>query len=59
MNMKAKRKELNITLEDLSKLTKISKGDLSLIENNKANPTKLTLERIAKALNTDLIILFK
>lgn len=59
MNMKDKRKQLNITLERLSELTSISKGDLSLIENNKANPTKHTLERIAKALKTELIILFK
>lgn len=59
MNMREKRKELNVTLEELAKATEISKGNLSKIENGKGNPTRKTLEAIAKALKTELIILFK
>lgn len=57
--MKEKRKELNMSLDALSEATEISKGNLSKIENGLGNPTKKTLEKIAKALKTELIILFK
>jgi transcriptional regulator with XRE-family HTH domain len=59
MNLKDKRKELNVTLETLAKETEISKGELSRIERGKVNVTIGTLGKIAKALKTELIILFK
>jgi transcriptional regulator with XRE-family HTH domain len=59
MNMKEKRKERKTTLTALAGATNISKGNLSKIENGLGNPTKKTLETIAKALKAELIILFK
>lgn len=55
MNLKAKRKEKKITLDKLSELTGIDKGDLSKIENGKSNPTYKTLQTIAKALKIEIL----
>jgi transcriptional regulator with XRE-family HTH domain len=59
MNMKERRKEMKMSLDDIAEATKISKGNLSKFENGKGNPTIGTLKKIAKALKTELIILFK
>lgn len=51
MNLiKQKRFELGISQNELSNRTKISRTLLSNIENEKANPTTRTLQKIAKAL---------
>jgi transcriptional regulator with XRE-family HTH domain len=59
MNMKEKRKQKKITLDQLSAITKISKGDLSKIENGKGNPTIKTYRKIAAALESEFTINFK
>lgn len=52
MNLiKQKRFELGISQNELSNRTKISRTLLSNIENEKANPTTRTLQKIAKALD--------
>lgn len=59
MNLiKQKRFELGISQNELANRTKISRTLLSNIENEKANPTTRTLQKIAKALDvkvSDLI----
>ena len=47
------REEKGISISQLSKMTGISKGHLSRIENQETMPTILTLERIAIALKVD------
>jgi len=43
----------------LSMLSGINEGTLSKLKHGKASPTVYTLERVAKALNTELVISFK
>lgn len=53
------RKEKNITLDELSKKTGMSKGHLSKIERRETEPTITSLARIALALNVDITRLYK
>ena len=53
------RKEKNITLDELSKMTGMSKGHLSKIERRETEPTITSLARIALALNVDITRLYK
>lgn len=49
-----RRRELNLTLEDLSKITDISIGELSKLENGKIKtPKSVFLYRLANALKLD------
>lgn len=51
-NIRKIRKSLGISINKLSNLSGLSLGYLSDLENNKSlNPTKETLDKIAKALN--------
>lgn len=53
------REEKGISINQLSKMTGISKGHLSRIENQETMPTILTLERIAIELKVDSKELYK
>ena len=53
------RNKRNLTLEDLEKLTGISKSTLNNIENGKVSPTLKQLECIAKALNMKISDLYE
>lgn len=53
------RKEKNITLDELSKLSGVSKTHINDIENNKKEPTLSIAVALAKALNVQLTDLFK
>ena len=57
--LKEIRKEKNITLDELSKMTGMSKGHLSKIERRETEPTITSLARIALALNVDITKLYK
>lgn len=48
-----------ITLQELSKMTGISKTMLNYYENNVYSPTMVNMEKIAKALNTNITELFE
>lgn len=53
-----RRNERGITLEELEKLTKISRSTLNRIENGQISPRLIHLEKIAEALDvkiTDLV----
>lgn len=50
--IKARRKQLRLTLKDISDMINISVSFLSDIENNRSNPSLERLTDIAKALNT-------
>lgn len=54
----AMRQAQNLTQADLAERTGIIQGDISKIENGKANPTLDTLKRIAKGLGMHLDIRF-
>ena len=55
-----RRRELNLTLEDLSKMTDISISELSYIENGKIKaPSSVFLYRLANVLKLDYNILLK
>lgn len=51
--VKAKRKELNMTLKDLAG-ERITPGQISLIESGKSNPSMDLLEYLANTLNTSI-----
>ena len=53
------REEKGISINQLSKMTGISKGHLSRIENQETMPTILTIERIVIALKVDSKELYK
>ena len=53
------REEKNISLQRLSEITGLSKGQLSRIENGETMPTILSIERIAIALKVDSKELYK
>ena len=57
--LKEVRLKKNITLEELSKLSGISKGHLSKIERQERDPKISTLIQIATALNVDVDELYK
>jgi len=50
----SERKKRDISMGELSKRSGVSKSMLSQIENNKTNPTIITLWKIAKALSINL-----
>ena len=57
--LKKKRKELDMTLNELSEKTGISTTYLSNLENEqKANPTKETMEKISAALGQTVTEIF-
>ena len=53
------RKERHISLEQLSKMTGISKSHLNYIEKQEKEPTLSVIVRIAKALNIDETDLYR
>lgn len=53
------RDKMGITQSQLSKITGIDRSDISRLENADANPTILTLQKIADALGKKLYIEFK
>lgn len=53
------RKQQNITLDELSKKSGVSKSHINDIENNKKEPTLTIAVAIAKALNVQLTDLFR
>lgn len=57
--LRERREEKGISINQLSKMTGISKGHLSRIENQETMPTILTIERIAIALKVDSKKLYK
>ena len=54
IELKELRKQKNITLSELSRLTGISKSHLNYIENGVKEPTISVLVLIAKALNVKI-----
>ena len=54
--LKCRRRELNMSQDQVAKLAHIDQSDLSKIEKGNANPSLKTLFRILKALNSELII---
>lgn len=52
----AARAKAGLSQSKLSRITGIDQADISKIENGLSNPSVSTLERIAKALNVDLVI---
>ena len=48
------RQQRGMTIQELARLTELSKGFLSQIENDKASPSLDTLERIAQAVDVPL-----
>lgn len=59
MLVKEIRKEKGYTLDQLSKLTGISKSHLNYIEKNQKEPTISVVVRIAQVLNVKIEELFK
>lgn len=57
--LKEIRKEKQISLEELSKLSGISKSHLSYIERQEKEPSLTILIKIAKALNIDINDLYE
>lgn len=53
------RKQQNITLDELSKKSGVSKSHINDIENNKKEPTLTIAVAIAKALDVQLTDLFR
>jgi transcriptional regulator with XRE-family HTH domain/microcompartment protein CcmL/EutN len=51
--IKAKRKEMNMTLKDLAE-DRVTPGQISLVESGKSKPSIDLLEYIAERLNTDI-----
>ena len=56
--IKEKRREQNITVQDLAERAKVSKGLISQIENSRTVPSLIVLIDIIKALNIDLNVFF-
>ncbi|SDF22420.1 transcriptional regulator, XRE family with cupin sensor [Mucilaginibacter pineti] len=57
--IKEKRREQNITVQELADRVKVSKGLISQIENSRTIPSLLVLIDIIKALDIDLNVFFK
>lgn len=57
--IKEKRREQNITVQELADRAKVSKGLISQIENSRTIPSLIVLIDIIKALNIDLNAFFK
>lgn len=54
INIMNHRKQINISLDELSKRSGVSKSMLSQIEQEKTNPTVITLWKIARALDVPM-----
>ena len=52
------RRKSGLTQKELSKRTGIAQGDISKLENGKANPSLFTLQRLAKGMDMLLKIEF-
>lgn len=57
--IKERRREKNITVQELANSANVSKGLISQIENNRTIPSLVVLIDIIKSLNIDLNIFFK
>jgi transcriptional regulator with XRE-family HTH domain len=57
--VRAHRKQQNITVAEMSRLTDLSIGMLSKIENGNTSPSLTTLQTLAKALSVPLTSFFK
>lgn len=57
--IKDKRREQNITVQELADRAKVSKGLISQIENSRTIPSLIVLIDIIKALNIDLNVFFR
>jgi transcriptional regulator with XRE-family HTH domain len=57
--VRAHRKQQNITVAEMSRLTDLSTGMLSKIENGNTSPSLTTLQTLAKALSVPLTAFFK
>jgi len=51
-NLRAARKELGLTQEQVSERSGVQAGEISRIETGKRDPKVSTLERLAKAVET-------
>ncbi len=56
MALKEAREAAEMSLQDVSDASGITKANLSLLENGKGNPTIDTLERIAKAIGAEILV---
>lgn len=59
ITLKEFRKKRNISIRQLEKITGIPRGRLSIIENNKANPTLDTMLQICTGLNISIYEIIK
>jgi transcriptional regulator with XRE-family HTH domain len=57
--IKDRRREKNITVQDLATMANVSKGLISQIENSRTIPSLIVLIDIIKALDIDLNVFFK
>lgn len=57
--IKARRRQLGVTLEEIAASTGLTRGYLSKIENSRKTPPIATLSRIAQALGTDIASFFQ
>lgn len=57
--IKTRRKEKGITVQELADKSNVSKGLISQIENGRTMPSLLVLIEIIKSLDTDLNVFFK
>ncbi|RYF26625.1 MAG: XRE family transcriptional regulator [Flavobacteriales bacterium] len=58
-NIKERRREQHITVQELADRANVSKGLISQIENSRTIPSLIVLIDIIKALNIDLNVFFK
>lgn len=59
LNIKNKRKKLNISQEELAELSGVDRTYISLLETSKRNPSVLSLKKVCQGLNTSLFKLLK
>lgn len=57
-NIKLLRTKLNLTQEELAKMTNCSRQTISAIEKNKYSPSLLLAFKIASVLKTDITLVF-
>lgn len=57
-NVRRLRKERGWTQDELAAATEVEQAAISLIENNRANPTILMVENIARGLGVHFVELF-
>jgi transcriptional regulator with XRE-family HTH domain len=59
LNIKNKRKKLNISQEKLAELSGVDRTYISFLERSKRNPSILNLQKVCQGLNTSLSNLLK